>query len=85
MSFMAAFINMILFLGCSLSFTAMRNRKDISLVSLKFHPFLTVVKREINSSFMIWARNKSGNPIERCGNPADQQGAEARREHSQIS
>lgn len=34
---------------------------------------------------MIWARNKSGTRTERCSNPTNQQGAEARSELSQIS
>lgn len=52
---------------------------------LSFSLFLPFSKKKINHSFMIWAKNKSGTPTERCSNPTDQQGAEARRELSQIT
>lgn len=48
-----------------------------------FCRFLPLSKK-INS-FMIWAKNTPGPHTERCDNPTDQRGAEARRELSQIS
>lgn len=63
----------------------MEKPRDITLVIFKYQHFLQLSKREIIIFFMIWVRSKSGNHIGRCSNPTDQQGAEARRELSQIS
>ena len=84
---MEIFINTVLLQDCSLSSMVMENPRDISLVILKFQPFFEncYQKGKLIILLCFWTKNKSGNPTGRCSNPADQQGAEARRELSQAS